>query len=247
MCARSFAESHMRQNFISTLAIGTAFALSACGGGETPNPNPTESEQATQTRPADDPSLVTVEGRIEEGTECPILRTPDGEVYVLSLGEADFGPGDYVRFTGEEADASFCMEGQATLIPENIEEIDPPARDRDPARSGGIALTEDYLIGSWVAKGVDADCDDPDFTVSKSPGALVMEADISRHDRNAAIALGDYPRLVLDEPMDDLPMEARGPDGVAILRPATDAAYEPVSIGSATIKGDGVVFVKCSD
>ena len=116
-----------------------------------------------------------------------------------------------------------------------------------PARSGGIALTEDYLIGSWVAKGASANCDEPDFTVSKSPGALVMEADISRHDRNAAIALGDYPRLVLDEPMDDLPMEARGPDGVAILRPATDAAYDPVSIGSATIKGDGVVFVKCSD
>ncbi len=131
-------------------------------------------------------------------------------------------------------------DGNPTGVPE------PPARDRDPARAGGQSLTESYLTGVWVAKGVDADCARPDFSIRRSPGALVMEADIEGHDRNAAVVLGNYPRLDLDEPMPDLPMESRSPDGVAILRPATDAAYDPVRIGSATISGDGVVFIKCS-
>jgi hypothetical protein len=60
------------------------------------------------------------------------------------------------------------------------------------------------------------------------------------------VVLGEYPRLDLDQPRQDLPMESRGPDGLAILRPATDADYDPLTIGSATITGDGVVFVKCA-
>jgi hypothetical protein len=40
-------------------------------------------------------------------------------------------------------------------------------------------------------------------------------------------------------------MEASGPDGVAILHPASDAAYDPLTIDSASIAGDGVVFVRC--
>ena len=62
---------------------------------------------------------------------------------------------------------------------------------------------------------------------------------------SALIVLGNYPRLDLDEPRQDLPMESRGPDGVAILRPATDAAYNPITIGSAAVEGDGAVFIKC--
>lgn len=53
-------------------------------------------------------------------------------------------------------------------------------------------------------------------------------------------------RLDFDEPMPDLPMESRGPDGLAILRPATDAACDPITFGPATVAGDGVVFVRWS-
>lgn len=232
-----------------TLLLSATILVAACSGtGEdaSTTPDTVATGDAAATRPAGEPQLVTVEGRVEAGTECDIVRTPDGEVWAVNFGEADFGPGDYIRLTGEVADASFCMQGEGTLIPQSIEEIDPPARDRDPARAGGIALTEDYLTGSWVEKGVNADCDTPDFIIDTSPGGIILSGDMGAHDNDAMVVIGDYPRLDLDEPRQDLPMESRGPDGLAILRPATDAAYEPFSIGSATIKGDGVVFVKCA-
>ncbi|ABC63585.1 hypothetical protein ELI_07465 [Erythrobacter litoralis HTCC2594] len=221
----------------------------ACSGSDgeaidAPDTDGTDGSPAA-TRPSGEPQPITVEGRISDGVECPVLTTPDGDVWSLSLGEADFGPGDYVRFTGERMDASICMQGKGTLVPERIEEIDPPARDRDPARAGGVKLTVEYVTGSWVAKGPDADCDRPDFRIVTSPAATVLQGDISRHDDSALVVLDQYPRIDLDEPMDDLPIESRGPDGLAILRPATDAEYDPIRIGSATIKGDGVVFVKC--
>jgi len=62
-----------------------------------------------------------------DGVECPILETDDGATWALSLGDADVEPGDYVRFTGEVADASFCMEGQGTLIADSVVAIDSPA------------------------------------------------------------------------------------------------------------------------
>ena len=199
-----------------------------------PSPSPVETE------------MITVEGRIMEGTECPVLVTPDGARYALALGEADFGPGDYVRFTGPRAQASVCMEGEATLTPDYIESIDPPARDRDPARAGGIALDVAYITGAWVAKGVDATCDRPDFEISKSPGAIVIETRVNGTPETARVVLGDYPRIDWDDPLPDTPIEARGPDGLAVLRPATDAAYDPMEIAGHRIAGDGAVFVKCA-
>ena len=209
-------------------------------------PQPQRGGPAAGTaEPAEDANLVTVEGRVESGTECAILRTPGGEVWAVDFTNADVGPGDYIRLTGAVADAGFCMEGRGTLTPRSIETIDPPAADRDPARSGGTALNRDYVTGAWTAKGLGADCSNPDFRIAASAAGTVLRGDISRHDDSALVILGDYPRIDLDEPMDDLPIEARGPDGLAIMRPATDAAYDPVTIGSATIEGDGVVFVKC--
>ena len=144
------------------------------------------------------------------------------------------------------ADTSAPDDSATDAPPSETTPIDPPARDRDPAKGRGQQLTASYLAGSWVAKGVAADCGDPDFSIRRSSGGLVMEADISNHDDNALVVIDRYPRLDLDAPMPDLPLESRSPDGLAILRPATDAAYDPVRIGSAAITGDGVVFVKCS-
>ncbi|AOL23286.1 hypothetical protein Ga0102493_112271 [Erythrobacter litoralis] len=199
-----------------------------------PSPSPVEAE------------MITVEERIMEGTECPVLVTPDGARYALALGEADFGPGDYVRFTGPRAQASVCMEGEATLTPDYIESIDPPARDRDPARAGGIALDVAYVTGAWAAKGVDATCDRPDFEISESPGAIVIETRVNGTPETARVVLGDYPRIDWDDPLPDTPIEARGPDGLAVLRPATDAAYDSMEIAGHRIAGDGAVFVKCA-
>ncbi len=224
-----------------------AGACSETSQPETSPPPGTGSDLATGTRPAGQPQLATVEGRVEEGVECDILRTPDGEEWAVNFGEADFGPGDYIRLTGEVADASFCMEGEGTLIPQTIDEIDPPARDRDPARAGGIALTEDYVIGSWVAKGVDADCAKPDIDINKSPGAIVMESAVSGIPTDSRVVLGDDPRLDLDDPLPDLPLESRGPDGLAILPSPQARPNDPISIAGHTIDGAGVVFVKCAD
>lgn len=236
----------------SIFAIAASLSLAACTGAGEPYPvSPPEIDDdignpAAGTRPSGQPALVTKQGSIGEGGKCATLTTPDGELWSFTMGDADFAAGDYVSITGEIADASFCQQGQGTLVVQDIKKAEPPSRDRDPARAGGVALTADYLIGEWVAKGVDADCASPDFAIRQSPGALVLEAEIEGHDNDAAIILGNYPRLDLDEPRQDLPMEARGPDGVAILRPATDAAYDPLTIGSATIAGDGVVFVRCA-
>jgi len=222
--------------------------LCACSETSQPENSPPPShggDSSVGTRPAGEPRLITVEGRIATGIECPIIETPEGEIYSVSLGAAEFGPGDYVRFTGELADASFCQQGKGTLIADTIVAIDPPARDRDPARAGGISLNENHLSGSWVAKGMDANCDDPDFRIADSPAGLMLKGTISGHGDAAPVVMGEYPRLDLDEPSDDLPIETRGPDGLAILRPATDAAYDPIAIGNAVIEADGAVFVKC--
>ena len=97
-----------------------------------------------------------------------------------------------------------------------------------------------------MAKGVGADCDTPDFRIGTTSGGIVLSGEMSGHDNDALVVLGNYPHLDLDEPRQDLPMESRGPDGLAILRPATDAQYDPIKIGGAAITGDGVVFVKCA-
>jgi len=231
--------------FIPLFALAAACSETSQPEGGLP---PQETgDDAVATRPADQPQYVTVEGRIMDGVECPILETPDGEVWSLSLGEADFGPGDYVRYTGEVADASFCMQGEGTLIAGRIVAIDPPAREHDPARAGGIELTTEHVTGSWAKKGLGGDCADPDFRITASSRTVVLRGDISGHDDSARVDLVEYPRIDLDEPRDDLPIEPRGPDGLAILRPATDKEYDPITIGNATIEGDGVVFVKCSD
>lgn len=221
--------------------------LAACsgGGGETSAPTPS-TDPAAGTRPAGEVRTIAKEGRIEEGTECMVLVTPDGERWAFNAPDADFTPDDYVEIVGELADASICMEGEGTIVPTSIEAVQPPARDRDPAQAGGIAVTAGYVLGSWVAKGVDADCDRPDFQISSTPiGTLAIETSVNGVPETGEVVVGRYPVIDWPDPLPDMPIESRGPDGLAVLRPATDARYDPVDVGGATIEGDGVVFVKC--
>ncbi|MEL7691274.1 DUF5818 domain-containing protein [Citromicrobium bathyomarinum] len=208
-------------------------------------PGDVEETPATGTRPSGEPSMVTVEGRVAQGVECLTLKTPDGDTWSFNVGEADFGPGDYVQITGEVADASFCQQGRGTLVPQRIEAKDPPARDRDPARAGGLAVTSAYVQGNWVAKGLKADCTRPDFAVTRNRnGGSIIETRINGVPATGYVDVGDTPALQWDEGIPPLPIETRGPDGLAVM-PAAGANI--VTLAGHRIEGDGVVFVKCAD
>lgn len=218
--------------------------LAACNGGESQSSSPAESgDPAAGTRPAGEPRLVTKTGRIENGTECSILHTPDGERWAFNAPEADFSPGDYVEITGEIADASFCMEGEGTLIVRRIDPAEPPARDRDPARAGGVALTEEYVVGRWAAKGAAADCDRPDFEISTNRnGMAIIETRVNGVPTTAPVGLSPEPAFRFERPLPNPKIEARGPDGLAVLAPPSGE----ITIAGHPITGDGVVFVRCA-
>jgi hypothetical protein len=238
--------------FSKALVLSSAALLLACSeaGPSSPEvapPTVGQGEPAAGTRPADRPRPVTLEGRVESGVECSLLRTPDGETWSFNApdGADEIASGDYVRVTAEIADASFCQQGRGTLIVEAIERADPPARDRDPARAGGIAVTSEYVRGNWVAKGVGADCSRPDFAVTaNSRGMSIIETRIDGLPETGVVDVGSTPGLQWDEPIPTLPIETRGPDGLAVMPP--DSGQE-VTLAGHPIRGDGVVFVKCSD
>lgn len=222
-------------------------ALAACApadtGAELPTDGPPDGP-AAGTRPADQPNFVTVEGRFEQGVECPTIRTPDGEVYALGTRDPEFETGDYVAIRGEVADASFCQEGEGTLIVDRVRSVDPPARDRDPARAGGLAVTSDYVRGSWVAKGAGADCQRPDFQVTRNrSGGSIIETRIDGVPATGYVDVGEEPALRWDQGIPTLPIQTRGPDGLAVM-PARDRP--PVTLAGHRIEGDGVVFIKCA-
>jgi hypothetical protein len=242
----------MRQTL--SLSASVVLLLAACSGAggdgspdstatTSPLPGSDSGNPAAGTRPSGQPNLVTVEGRIESGVECPVLHTPDGDIWALSLGEADFGPGDYVSITGEIMDASICMQGKGTLLPQSIDAKDPPARDRDPAQSGGVAVTSAYVQGDWVAKGVNADCAKPDFAVTQnSNGGSIIETRINGTPETGYVDVGDTPALQWDAPLAAMPIETRGPDGLAVM----PGEGPTVTLAGHRIEGDGVVFVKCA-
>lgn len=77
--------------------------------------------------PQDDPEGgTTLEGRVREGTECPVLETPDGDRYALTSGEITFNTGEYVRVSGARVEMSYCMEGIATLNVTDLQEVRLP-------------------------------------------------------------------------------------------------------------------------
>ena len=234
-------------------AIVPVLGLGACSGGgaDSTVPDPgTEAEQGDTTaavRPIGQPGTIALEGRIEQGTECLVLATPDGERWAFNSDDDDFAVGNYVEIVGQEADASFCMEGEGTIVPDSIAPMQPPAADRDPARAGGVALTRSYVTGSWTAPGLQADCDKPDFQITVGSGdTLVIETSVNGTPETGRVVLGNYPRIDWDDPLPDMPLETRGPDGIAVLRPATDAEYDPVDVAGHAVVGDGVEFIKCA-
>lgn len=129
------------------------------------------------------PQIVSYEGRVQEGAECPVLETPGGETYALTSGSIPFTTGEYVEVTGTPAEAAYCMAGMTTLDVTGIEEVTPPAD-----RAGGEGITVEGRIreGTECAMLVTPDGDRYALTseaVSFTPGEYVevegRTADIS--------------------------------------------------------------------
>ena len=100
------------------------------------------------------------------------------------------------------------------------------------------------MHGSWVAKGANADCSRPDFDVTANTnGMSVIETRIDGYSQTGAVDVGETPALQWDAPLPSLPIETRGPDGLAVLPPASG---ETVTLAGHDLSGGGVVFVKCT-
>ena len=69
-------------------------------------------QRCDKSRP---PGTLELRGTIEQGVECPMLKTADGRRFSLTGNLGDFGPGDEVCVTGTRAEVSYCMAGEATL------------------------------------------------------------------------------------------------------------------------------------
>ncbi|WP_169795923.1 DUF5818 domain-containing protein [Pseudoponticoccus marisrubri] len=82
------------------------------------------------------PDPVTLDGRVNAGVECPILRTRDGDSYALTSDSVAFTPGEYVEITGTRAEMSYCQQGAATIRVDEIREVRPPEGDE----IGGMTL-----------------------------------------------------------------------------------------------------------
>ncbi|WEX08652.1 LysM peptidoglycan-binding domain-containing protein [Chelativorans sp. AA-79] len=190
-------------------------------------------ERRDPDAPDDRAGMRTVEGRLARGAECLQLNTSEGRTYSLVGAGAQFQAGDYVRMTGETAEASFCMQGAATIEVESITRAEPPEHD-------SASLTRDYVLASWTAR--EPSCQSPDFVVSgNAAGGQVVETRVNGESRAGYVRLGDDPALIFDSPRREFPISARSPDALAVEPPRSG----PLSISGVRIAGDGAVFIRC--
>ncbi|KZY29916.1 hypothetical protein A3731_25745 [Roseovarius sp. HI0049] len=66
---------------------------------------------------------VTLEGRVQQGVECMVLRTSDGDTWSLTSDDVRFTEGEYVEVRGTRADMSFCQQGVGTVDVNRIREV----------------------------------------------------------------------------------------------------------------------------
>ncbi|MEQ8294163.1 MAG: DUF5818 domain-containing protein [Roseovarius sp.] len=66
---------------------------------------------------------VTLEGRVQQGVECMVLRTSDGDTWSLTSDDVRFTEGEYVEVSGTRADMSFCQQGTGTVDVNRIREV----------------------------------------------------------------------------------------------------------------------------
>jgi hypothetical protein len=79
---------------------------------------------ASERRP--EAEHMMLRGEVLNGPECPVLKTPEGDLYSLVSAEYGFTPGDYVEIEGETVDLSFCADGQATVRVTSMSAVPAP-------------------------------------------------------------------------------------------------------------------------
>ena len=87
-----------------------------------------------------DTDMLTLEGRIGDGTECATLTTSDGDVWSLTSADVDFTAGEYVRVRGARKAAAFCQQGLGTVDVIRLTEIDRDGGDGEAPRNDRVTL-----------------------------------------------------------------------------------------------------------
>lgn len=183
-----------------------------------------------------DTETITVAGRVTQGAECPILNGADGRTYSLA-GNPSVASDAYVEVTGELAEMSYCMAGDATIAVSSVQSVTPPQNELPPDYQ---TISQDYALGSWAAKG--NDCSKPDFAITgNNAGGQVVETSLNGAPRTGSVQLGADPGFEFDQPQRRMRIEKRSPDAMAVFPPASG----PVDLGGNRLDGDGVVFVRC--
>lgn len=83
-----------------------------------------------------DRERMALQGRVRQGAECTILRTPDGNTWSMVSDDVESTVGEYVEVRGTRAEASFCMQGIGTIDVSSIEEVAPPQDSGDGDQAG---------------------------------------------------------------------------------------------------------------
>lgn len=182
--------------------------------------------------------LVTVSGRVIEGQECLLIETDEDTRYSLA-GATNVTPQSWYEVSGRVVENSVCREGDVELTVSTSVEVAPP---QDAPPPPGMTVTQDYVLGAWTHRG--GDCARPDFDITEnSAGGQVVETSLDGAPRTGYVRLGDEAAFIFDQPLREMPLEIRTPEGLAVLPPESGA----VTLGGQTIEGDGVVFIKCAE
>lgn len=164
------------------------------------------------------PETVALEGRVTEGVECPVLRTPDGDRYALTSADIRFTPGEYVEVEGTRADMSFCQQGEATLDVTALTEVSAPEDDGDTGRDRASA---DFLRGAWAAE--TGNCARPAFDIYREAGgSLAIGTSLEGYARTGDVEPGLEARFVFDRPEIVLAVERRGDNRLSVVTPDGD-------------------------
>ncbi len=185
-----------------------------------------------------EPQTVELEGRVQEGVECPVLRTPDGDRYALTSSEVTITPGEYVEIEGRRAGISYCMQGRDTISVSSIREVSPPRRDDGRDRAGRLTAAD--LRGSW--KYDDGVCARPNFDITRYAGGyLAVETSLNGSARTGDVRTGRNAAFLFDQPYTEISISNRGEGRINVRAPEG----RDVTLGGRDISGDGALFVRC--
>lgn len=108
--------------YVRVRGVRKAAAFCQQGEGTLEVVNLDEIDRDTGTdAPRDD--RITLEGRVQEGVECMVLKTRDGDIWSLTSDDVRFTEGEFVRVSGQQAEMSFCQQGVGTVSVSEIREV----------------------------------------------------------------------------------------------------------------------------